>query len=241
MFVFYNELMGYFGKIELKLKVQKLRRKGWSYTRIKRKIPVSKDSISRWCRGIVLTKEQQEALIKNRKFGQRKGSIVAAENKKRERRDNIRRIFREAIADVGKVSPRDEFIAGISLYAAEGAKSDGFGSFANSDPALIKFMTNWLLEYGKVPMNKLRGAIWIHEGLDADKAKKYWSALTKIPENQFHKTYVAKVKTKSDKIRKNIHNFGVFSIRFSSSERQRRILGWISALLGSKIEEYLLS
>lgn len=59
--------------------------------------------------------------------------------------------------------------------------------------------------------------------------------MTGIPKNQFHKTYISKNKIDSKKVRKNIHKYGVFSIRISDSYKQRKILGWISALLSDKI------
>jgi len=74
--------MGYFGKLEDKLKAQHLRRQGLSYREILLQINVSKDTISRWCRDIVLSKAQKNRLLGNKIYGQRKGSQVAAENKR---------------------------------------------------------------------------------------------------------------------------------------------------------------
>lgn len=67
--------------------------------------------------------------------------------------------------------------------------------------------------------------------------KLIWSDLTGIPLNQFHKTYIAKIKKNSKKIRKNIHEYGVVSIKFSGSDKHRRIMGWIYALVGGKISK----
>jgi len=124
------------------------------------------------------------------------------------------------------------FLTGVALYAAEGTKKDKACCFANSDPNLIKFMTGWFRRFCKVHEEKLRGAIWLHKGLNEKMAKKYWSNLTKIPILQFHKTYIAENKTKSKKIRKNIHQYGVFSIRFSDAKIHRKIMGWIAGLFG---------
>lgn len=228
--------MGYFGKLEEKLKAQNLRGKGLSYKEILKYVDVSKDTISRWCREISLTEEQKERLVANKKFGQKKGSLVAAENKRRKREERTNTIFEEAKKDLGKMSTRDKFITGIALYVAEGGKTDGQGEFANTDPALVKFMMEWFLRFVKVPMSKIRGAIWLHEGLNENKAKEYWSSITGIPTNQFYKTYIAINKLNSKKIRKNIHKFGVFSIRFSDCEKHRKIIGWISALFDVKIK-----
>ena len=168
-------------------------------------------------------------------FGQRKGSIIAADNKRRARLIRTKAIFKAAKAELGRLSKRDRFIAGIALYSGEGSKNDGKGGFANSDPILIKFMTKWFQEFCHLPMSKLRGAIWIHKGLDEIVAKYFWSELCGIPQEQFHKTYIAEDKKNSKKIRKNIHQYGVFAIRFSDSDKQRRIMGWISALMGGRI------
>ncbi len=123
------------------------------------------------------------------------------------------------------------------MYAGEGDKGDGHGGFANSDHKLIKFMMSWFKEFCEIPQSRFRGAIWIHEGLDADRAKKYWSELTGIPQNQFFKTYIAENKIDSKKVRKNVHQYGVFAIKFSVSDKQRRIMGWISALMDDRIAQ----
>lgn len=227
--------MGYFGKIEDKLLAQKLRRHGLSYGEILEKVNVSKDTISRWCRDISLTEKQKKRLLNNKRFGQKKGSLIAAENKRKARFERIKWHKKEAKKDIGYLSDRDKFIAGIALYTGEGQKTDRQVGFANSDPKLIKFMMEWFLKFLKISLTRMRGAIWLHEGLSEKKAKKFWSNLTGIPLNQFHKTYIAKVKNNSKKIRKNIHKFGVFSIRFSDSDKHRRLMGWIYAIIDGKI------
>lgn len=228
--------MGYYGKLEERIKAQSLRKRGLSYKEILQYVSVSKSTLSEWLKDTTLNKKQQLKLLEKRKFGQRKGSIIAAENKRRIRIKRTLAIFREARKKLGRLDKRDRFLAGIALYAAEGDKTDGKGGLANSDPRIIKFMMQWFKEFCDIPDSKFRGAIWLHEGRNEEKAKRYWSQLTGIPINQFHKTYVAENKTKSRKIRKNIHEYGVFAIRFSDSERHRLIMGWISALLGARIK-----
>lgn len=229
--------MGYFGKLEDKLKAQELRKQGLSYKEILQNISVSKDTISRWCRDIALTDKQKSRLLINKQFGQRKGSLVAADNKRRKRIERTEQIRKEARIDIGKLSKRDKFIAGIALYAGEGDKADGGVGFSNADPKLIKFMMDWFRQFHKIPESKFRGAIWLHEGLDEAKAKEFWSEITGIPLSQFRKTYIAKVKKDSKKIRKNIHQYGVFAIRFSDSTIHRRIIGWIYAMFADIISQ----
>ena len=61
--------MGYYGKLDLKQEVLSLRRQGLSYREITKKVRVSKDSVSRWCKDINLTIEQRITLQNKKEFG----------------------------------------------------------------------------------------------------------------------------------------------------------------------------
>lgn len=228
--------MGYAGKLQEKELAIKLRSQGLSYQEILQRVSVSKDSISRWCKDIVLTESQKKILTRKTTLGQRKGSIIAADKKRQKRLSDTKRIFDQALQELGTISKRDRFIMGLALYAGEGYKTGNALGFSNANPAIIQFMVTWFKEFLDVPEQRFRGAIWLHENLDEKSARLFWSRLTKIPENQFHKTYIAKNKLNSPKIRKNIHQYGIFSIRVSDVMKKRKILGWISALLNDKIQ-----
>lgn len=74
-FIYYRYYIGYFGKLEEKLKVRELRSKqGLSYKEILQTIRVSRSTISLWCKDIKLTGEQKLRLSNNKQFGQRRGS-----------------------------------------------------------------------------------------------------------------------------------------------------------------------
>lgn len=227
-------LMGYLGKIKEKLLAQELRSQGFSYNEILQQISVSKDSLSRWCKDIELTKEQKKRLINNKVFGQRKGSLVAAENKRQERLAKTEKFIKTGKKDVGVLSKRDRFVSGIALYAAEGDKTDRRVGFSNTDPKLIKFMMDWFTEFAHTPLDRMRGGLYLHENLNKDRSKEFWSSLTGISLDHFHKIYVVKNK-KGNKFKKNIHEYGVFSIRLSDSSIHRKIMGWIYGLFNDKI------
>ncbi len=126
-------------------------------------------------------------------------------------------------------------MAGIAFYASEGTKTDKGCSFANSDPFIIKFMVRWFREFGHVVPEKFYGAIWLHENLNEEKAKKYWSQITDIPLTHFYKTYIARNKPHSRKIRKIIHEYGVFSFYVSDVVLYRKIRGWIGGILQTRM------
>lgn len=53
---------------------------------------------------------------------------------------------------VSKDTLREQTIAGISLYAAEGTKTDRVREFTNADPEMIRFMANWMRKFCGVDM-----------------------------------------------------------------------------------------
>jgi len=222
--------MGYFGNLEKKLQAQKLRKKGYSYSQIQKQLKVPKSTLSGWCRDIALTEKQALKLFNNKLKGAAKGRIIGAKRQQQKRIKETKKLLNQGIKDIGKLTKKEQFIAGICLYAAEGTKTDKQCSFSNSDPKLIKFMSDWFRNFCSVSENKLRGAIWIHDNLNVKNAIEYWSKLTGIPSSQFYKTYIAKNKTGSKKIRKNIHQYGVFSVKFSDAKIHRRLMGWITGV-----------
>ena len=228
--------MGYVGKLQEKKEVLALRNQGLSYREIQKKVPLSKDTISRWCKNILLTSEQSKKLIENRILGQHKGSIVAANNKREKKFKDMQILKYTAQQEISIISEREKFLIGAALYAAEGTKMDGKGAFTNSDPKLLIFIKDWLINCVKINPKKLRCRIWLREDLSEQHAKDFWSTTLKIPKNQFIKTYTVK-KTKN-KITKNLHNYGICAIIFYDTNAHRQIMSWISVLFNDKILPY---
>ena len=160
-----------------------------------------------------------------------KGSFIAAENKKRATKEAIRTFITLGEKDVGKLSERDKFLAGVALYFAEGNKSGSNVAFSNADAKSIAFMMYWLRRVCNVVESKFRCNIYLHDNLDEKKAKKFWSRVTHIPLAQFRKTYI--VENRKNRLRKTRHEYGVCRIIVSDVVLHRRIMGWISGLFKS--------
>ena len=220
--------MSYAGKLELKLKAQNLRKRGLSIKKIQKLLNVSISSVSLWVRDIKLTKKQLRKLYLNKRTGSLRGSIVAAMNKKKAREGLTQRLIKEGIRETGRLSKRDQFIAGAAMYFAEGDKGDKNVSFSNSAPGAIKFIVDWFRVVCKVPKNKFRLSIYLHDNLSERKAKNFWSKLTKIPLAQFRKSYI--VKNNPHRLRKIKHTFGVLRVTVSNVNLGRKIKGWISGI-----------
>jgi len=227
--------MGYYGKIKEREKAKELRKKGLSYGEILKQVKVSKDSLSRWCRDIELTEKQIERLCKRAEDGRFRSRKIVGARRKAERRERIKNLMEEGKREVGKLNLRERFMAGIGLYTGDGLKGFQSVGFSNSNHKAINFMMDWFREFCQISENQFRGQIWIHDNQDERKAREFWSRITNIPLTQFHKSYIAKNKPNSNKIRKQQHKYGVFAIRVSSAKVQRRILGWMTGILENKI------
>lgn len=225
--------MGYYGRLEEKIKAQGLRKKGLSYQEIQRIVPVPKSTLSGWCRDIILTEQQARRLFRNKLKGSALGRIIGAKRVQAKRLRQIQEMLEKGKKDIGELSKRDRFIIGVALYAAEGSKRGKEIAFANSDPLMIAFMMHWFREFCQVVEDKFRGAIWLHEGLAENKAKRFWSKLTNIPIYHFYKTYIARNKIDSKKIRKQKHLYGIFSIKINDAKKLRLISGWMAGILGN--------
>lgn len=227
--------MGYYGKYEERLAAVRLRKKGWSYNKICRKLKISKSSVSLWCRDVAITPEQVFCLLKNQIRGRDRGRIISAKQQQQKRVEKIKKLVDLGKVKVGKLNKRERFVAGIALYAGDGLKGDnGFG-FSNSSPVLAKFMISWVREFVNIEEVRIRPSLWLHEELDEIRAKNYWSKVIKIPMNQFTKTYLAKNKPDSHKVRKNIHQYGVLGIKISDADLQREMIGFMVGVFGEDI------
>ncbi|GMX58531.1 MAG: hypothetical protein MCSN_1850 [Candidatus Microsyncoccus archaeolyticus] len=217
------------GKLDLKLKAKELRKKGFSIKEIRKELNVSLSSVSVWVRDVRLNKKQLDKLYLNKKTGNLKGSIVAAQNKIK-KREEITKIFNETgRKEVGRINKRERFIAGVAIYAGEGGKTDRDISFVNSDPRMVKFMVDWFKDFCNISNDKLRGSLYIHDDLNENKAKSFWSKLSGIPLSQFTKSYIAK--NNKNRLRKKKHNYGIFRIKISNAFLHRKIMGWVDGLL----------
>jgi hypothetical protein len=159
------------------------------------------------------------------------GPAPGSEPLQRRKQGEIERLLEEGRVRVGRLSEREFLIAGVALYAGEGAKRDGAVKFANSDPRMIVFYCAWLRRFFDVEETRLRMRLYLHQGLDLDASVAHWSALTGIPPAQFQKPYRA---VPDPSIRHIKHVHGCVSIDYSCSATHRSIMGLVRALLGGE-------
>ena len=222
--------MGYAGKVHLQLRAQELRKRGLSIKQIERELGISRSSASIWTREVVLTPEQFQQLYVNKKTGNLRGSMVAALKKRELTKRLVNRALLDARRLIGKISARDRFLTGISLYFGEGDKSGRNVAFTNSDPRAVRFMVDWFREFCSVSEDRFRCNLYLHDNLDERAAKKYWSKITRIAIDNFRKSYI--IKNNPHRLRKTKHINGIIRITVSDAAMYRKIIGLISGVFG---------
>lgn len=131
---------------------------------------------------------------------------------------------------VGDLSERDLLMVGIALYAGEGAKTERGVIFTNSDPRMIAVFMAWFRRFFVVDEDRLRGRLYLHQGLDLDVALRFWSDVTGIPVAQFNKPYRA---VADPSIRRTKHPLGCASVVYNSQEAHRLVMGMVDAVLSA--------
>ncbi len=219
-------------KFEQKIEARNLRKEGKSIKQIAKELNVSTSSVSGWCQDIVLSEDQILELEKHARdpnYGRR------LENSLRQRRERIlktEKLMKDGVKEIGSITRRELFIAGIALYWAEGFKKDNQVGFANSDPGMINFYIKWLYKCCGIKLQDLnpRATVNISHKNRINVIQKYWSEATRIPSKNFGKPFYQNTKWK--KVYENPNEYyGVLRVRVRrSTDLLRKIHGWVEGL-----------
>lgn len=145
----------------------------------------------------------------------------------------------EAKKEIGKLTDRELWLIGVSLYWAEGAKekekSVGI-KFANSDPLMIQLFIKWLLKICGISRENIYFEIYLHDNAKnrEKEVKKYWEGITEFTADHFRKTRWKKNKINTK--RKNIGEkyFGLVNVNIKKGVYlNRKIQGWVSGICKS--------
>jgi transcriptional regulator with XRE-family HTH domain len=218
--------VGYRGKLEERARARELRAEAWTLGEIADELGVAKSSVSRWVRDVAFDPRSRRSAVTRR---YPRGSDHPLRRRKLAQLDELRR---EAIDRIGTLDDRELLVAGLGLYAGDGAKGDKEVRLSNSDPAILSFFCRWLRANFAIDESRLRLALYLHEGLDLDAAVAHWSAVTGIPPAQFTKPYRA---TPDSTIRHNKHVHGCAHVVYNCSRTQRTILALMRALLDAEV------
>lgn len=219
-------------KSKEKLEAINLRKKGQSIKYIAKTLSVSTGSVSLWCKDVVLTEEQLKILEihgLDPNYGRR---LQNSQRQRAIKEKKIKKLLNLGINEIGKLTKRELFLIGVSLYWAEGFKKDTQVGFANSNPEMINLYLRWLYDCCNVRKEDLITRITVNIS-HKDRIKeieKFWSDSTKIPIENFRKPFFQNFKWK--KTYENPQEYyGVLRIKVRRSlDFLRKIHGWIKGL-----------
>ena len=218
--------MGYRGKLEEQARARELRARAWTLREIAEELGVAKCSVSLWVREV----EFDPASRRSRATGRRpRGSDHPL---RRRKLAEIARIEREARSRIKTLGDREFLVAGLGLYAGDGAKGEGQVRLSNSNPDIVAFFCRWLRRFFDIDESRMRVMLYLHQGLDLELAVDHWSEVTGVPPQQFTKPYRA---VPDASIRHNKHVHGCAHVGYGCTRTQREILALMRAMIGAEV------
>ena len=226
-------------KYDLKIKAQNLREKGLPMGKIAKRLKISKGSVSLWCRDIKLSEKLKDQIKINHYKNSQKGRLIGAQMNKKKRLTAIKNADEFGIKNINKLNRKEVILIATALYWSEGSKSESSSGFrfVNSDPSMILFIRNFLINYMDVKNSELTCSIQINQihkpriGVILN----FWKNLLRLEDEQIRKPYF--VSTKSKKIYKNFNNYyGICKLIVRKSTNLKYImLGFIKAIKSEKL------
>lgn len=205
---------------EVREEIIRLRACGLSIPEIFRKTGVSKTSVQRYVKGIVVPEASLKRL-KEKQGGAKQRAAGLREN-----------CIEEAALMLGTLSKRDYLILLIGLYWGEGTKRDF--SIINSDPKLLQTVMLSLKMTG-VSLERISLSLRLHSDISIARAKRFWSRALDVSEERIGRIEIIEGKKKG----KLPH--GMCRIRVSRGIRDRLILQSAITLIGKEASKRVLS
>ncbi len=147
------------------------------------------------------------------------------------------RLIREQAYELGRwefprLEPLPNFRDFVCIYIAEGyKKSRNNVSVANSDPAVIRLVQPWIVEFTR---NKISYAVQYHADQDLDELRRHWGELLGRPSGEIRMQ--RKSNSKGLAARTWRSRYGVLTIAVGDTQFRARLQGWIDCLQASWLD-----
>ena len=220
---------------ETRDQARELRWAGFTYSEIIAELggDIPQATLQGWVSDIELTTEQK-ARIKQKEVEGARASQVFGALWNREQKQRRLQAAKDHAAPIAKRLAQDRealMLMASALYLGEGAKRDDHLAFGNSDPTIISAWLALLRLNFEIDEDKFACQLSISEGMPEQELKEFWSDITGIPLDRFHKTSIKKT---PGHIRRDGYK-GVCLIRYYSAELRR----YLEALCRGVIDELL--
>lgn len=216
-------------KVHEKQKVIALRKEGYSYKEIMKRVPnIAKGTLSIWCRHIEMSQEQIQRLENHMEENRDRARIQSAITNHNKRLERDALVYKDALKKFDLHKKDSLFILGIALYWGEGAKTTRYFQFTNSDPVMTKIMIAWIEKYLGMNRNSLKTRLYIHKSYENKGLRSFWSKQIDIPENKFHRDIYKKDKYG---FKKNPNYKGCIRIDAPGVENWVKTMAWKDILV----------
>ena len=210
---------------ELALATQ-YRERGYSYSEIAKLCGVSKGTVSNWFARKKFSKQvkadnQARAVRENVK---RLGLINKARQSERQRR------YAEAVKTAElefKHYQKDPlFIAGLTVYLAEGDRTDEhLIRLSSARPELEQLFIKFLVNFLVVEKKSIRIWLLLYPDLDEITCMEYWSKKTGLSRTQFHKNHYVQGRGQ-----KATTHHGIANVLVGNTLMKKKLLKWLDIL-----------
>ncbi len=210
-----------------------LRKKGKSYNNIIKALNLkSKGTLNQWFKNLILSKRSMKLLETNNELAHKRGLFTANRNRKLRIDTENKKVYREGQDSVKSISKKELLLIGAALYWGEGTKSERNPltlCFSNSDPLMVVVYMRFVREILNVPEERIRAGIHIYPSISAANARKFWSKITKLPEDRFY--IITQVSRASQNKRPfNILPFGTVAIKVNNRQQFYKVKGMIKGI-----------
>lgn len=176
--------------IRVKQNAIELRKSGFSLNEIVKELGIAKGTASVWVRNVVLKQDAVDRLRARLTLGQVNyiRSVEARKEQKKIQKEEIKERTRAMVKDMSFSQNTKKLLCAL-LFWAEGAKNTSEIKFSNSDPYMIQVFLHLLRTTFEINESKLHAIVHIHSYHNDNEIKCFWSGVTKIPLEQFYRSY----------------------------------------------------
>jgi len=203
------------------------RKRGFTYAEIAKICNVSRGTVSNWLRHeefsqTIAAQNKKRAVVENTK---RLASINKARTTERKRQ--YADVVRSAQTEYKHYQHNPLFVAGLTLYLAQGDISDSSSTIRLTDSRveLHKLFIRFLVEYMAVDKQAVRFWLLLYSDHHEVTCMKHWCKKTTLSPAQFYKNQY--IQSRSQK--KSTHH-GVGNTVVASVLLKKKLLAWVSLL-----------
>ncbi len=200
-----------------------MRKKGFSYNAINRRLGIPKSTISNWFSKTDWSKKIENTLSEKQKMA----SSANAKKMVLQNKINFRKkisSFRNSAKKEYEILKNDPLLkAGLMLYLGEGDNKfdNSLVRLSNINPKIISIFTVFLKHVCRINIEKIRSTMILYKDLDEKDCKKYWNQFLGLPIENFYKTQYIIGRHKKRKL-----SYGICNISVSDRELKEKIFVW---------------